>query len=159
MFQVTRFPKTLCSALRMFTCLFLLITAFPYTFGQIFPRRFLNQVILLKNDAFDQSFTETKLLGFYVLLVYATLTHFFIYPLKISENFWFSDVFQGVQKEMCRDKINYRTVMYCKKERMTLSGFIRYNQGNLKQILISLIKLLSIPDGEELLPRGLLSHC
>ena len=50
--------------------------------------------------------------------------------------------------------------MYCKKGRMTLSGFIRYNQGNWKQILITLIKLLSILDGEELLPReGLLSHC
>ena len=27
------------------------------------------------------------------------LTVLFLYPLKISENFWFSDVFRGIEKE------------------------------------------------------------
>ena len=45
------------------------------------------------------------------------------------------------------------------QEGTALSGIIKCNQGNLKQISTSLIKIFNILDREELLLRGLLSHC
>ena len=73
----------------------------------------------------------------------------------------FSNVFRGCRMRPASwNRLRQKIMSHVgEQEGTALSGFIKCNQGNLKQISTSLIKMFNFLDREELLLRGLLSHC
>ena len=64
----------------------------------LLPKQFIRKCVLKTDSTVFKNFQSLKILALFTGLITDFMLRLLLYPLKIAENLWFSDVFRGYRK-------------------------------------------------------------